>query len=107
MVYTQARRKQVKSGEAISDILKYDNVLVKHALTRGVLEHVPPERFLNFSSSEVVSEPVSANAIASTMPWNCETTALLSFADRIFFGELEFARLVHRQKKDSSSIYGW
>ena len=62
-----------------------------HALTREVWGHAPPEKFLNFSSSEVVFEPVSANSIGSTTPRN---RALLSFADRILFGELEFARLV-------------
>ena len=102
----QARSKQVKSGEAISDIWIAYSARAKHALTRGVWGHAPPEKVFNFSSSEVAFEPVafepvevafepvSANSIASTTPRNRGTTALLSFADRILFGELEFARLV-------------
>jgi len=92
----QARRKQVKSGEAISDILRIAYSLwAKHKLARGVWGHAPPQKiFKNFSSSEVVFEQVSANSIASTTPQNRGTTALLSFADQILFGELEFAWLV-------------
>ena len=86
----QARRKQVKSGEAISDIWIAYSARAKHALTRAC----PPRKFFNFSSSEVAFEPVSANSIASTTPRNRGTAALLSFADRILFGELEFAWLV-------------
>ena len=57
----------------------------KHVLNRGVWGHAPPRNILNFSPSEVVFEPVSANSIASTTQQNCGKTALLSFADRILF----------------------
>ena len=38
------------------------NVRAKHALTRGICGHAPPEKIF-FSSSEVDFEPVSANSI--------------------------------------------
>ena len=56
----QGCRKQIKSGEAISIVFAC-SVRAKHAQTRGVWGHAPPENFCIFRSSEVVSEPVSVN----------------------------------------------
>ena len=49
---------------AVASLIMFGyNVRAKHALTRGVWGHAPPEKFLIFSSSEVEFEPVSANSI--------------------------------------------
>ena len=76
-------------------------VRAKHALTRGGSGVPPPPRkLLYFSSSEVVFEPVSANSIALTTPWN--RPLYFHFLIEFSFGKLEFTRLVRMMVADIS-----
>ena len=56
-------RKQIRSGEAIGSSYGSNNIkcMCKVRTYEGGLGTCPPGKFLIFSTSEVVSEPLSAN----------------------------------------------